>query len=123
MSNREPIVFVVGAILFIGAALFHLYGFVTSAGDTKLMAFHGAFVLIDPVTAYFLLRRPSWFLYAFAALTVQQIYSHGMDALNAWREAQSVDVISLFIIVFMPVLLALLIYDAVNRAKRSNRPA
>src|SRR6185503_11326142 len=103
--TRQPPIFVVAAVLFIGAALFHLYGLVTSTGDMGLAAFHAAFVVIDPLTAFLLLRRPDWFPYAFAVLTVQQIYSHGMDALNAWRNAASIDIVSLFIIVFMPVLL------------------
>jgi hypothetical protein len=116
--NRQTI-FAISAALFLVAAVFHLYGLLLSGGDPKLMAFHGAFVIIDPLTASFLLKRPGWFPYAFAVLTVQQIYSHGMDALTAWRAVSRVDFISLFIIVFMPALLALLIYDAVNRKTES----
>ena len=120
---KSPILFVIAAIPFAGAALFHLYGLVTSLGDMKLAAFHGAFVVVDPVTAFLLLRRPNWFPYAFAVLTVQQVYSHGMDALNAWRDTGSVDFVSLFIVIFMPALLALLIYDAVNRKSQTQLPA
>ena len=118
LGNRE-VLFRTSAVLFLGAALFHLYEQLLSGGDPKLMAFHGAFVVIDPLTAFFLLRRPNWFSYAFAVLTVQQIYSHGMDALTTWREDSRVDFVSLFIIVFMPALLALIIYDAVKRKSES----
>ena len=120
---KDHTLFVIAAILFAGAALFHLYGLVTSLSDMKLAAFHGAFVVIDPATAFFLVRRPGWFPYAFAVLTVQQIYSHGMDALNAWRNSGNIDIVSLFIVVFMPALLALLIYDAVNRKSQTQQPA
>jgi hypothetical protein len=119
MSNRQTF-FLVSAVLFIGAALFHLYGLLSSLSDMRLVGFHGAFVIIDPATALLLLRRPDWFPYAFAVLTLQQIYSHGMDALVAWHGEARVDVISLFIVVFMPALLALLIYDAVNRKRETS---
>jgi hypothetical protein len=42
-----------------------------------------------------------------------------MDALTTWREDSRVDFVSLFIIVFMPALLALIIYDAVKRKSES----
>jgi hypothetical protein len=119
MLGKQPPVFWISAILFLGAALFHLYGLLLSGGDPKLVAFHGAFVVIDPLTAFFLLKRPNWLAFAFAVLTVQQIYSHGMDALTAWREDSRVDFVSLIIIVFMPALLALIIYDAVKRKSES----
>ena len=119
MSERQRLFFV-SAVLFLGAALFHLYGLLSSLGDIRMTVFHGAFVVIDPITAFYLLRRPDWFPYAFAVLTVQQIYSHGMDALTAWRGEARVDVISLSIVVFMPALLALIIYDAVNRKRQTS---
>ena len=118
-ANREG-VFVGSAILFIGAGLYHLYGLIASLADPRLAAFHAAFVVIDPVTAYLLLRRPDWFPYAFAVLTVQQIYSHGMDALTVWRTASVIDYISVFIMVFMPVLFVLIVYDALLRKSRAS---
>jgi len=113
-ANRD-VIFVGSAILFIGAGLYHLYGLIASLADPSLTAFHAAFVVIDPVAAYLLLRRPDWFPYAFAVLTIQQIYSHGTEAMAAWRIMSAIDYVSLFIIVFMPSLLALLIYDAAVR--------
>ena len=118
-ANREMI-FAGSAALFIGAGLYHLYGLIASLADPQLAAFHAAFVVIDPVTAYLLLRRPEWFPYAFAVLTVQQIYSHGMEALTAWRASSAIDYVSFFIIVFMPCLLALLVCDAVIRKSRDS---
>jgi len=115
--NREG-VFAASAILFIGAGVYHLYGLIASLADPQLAAFHAAFVVIDPVTAFLLLRRPEWFPYAFALLTAQQIYSHGMEALSAWRAMSAIDYISLVIIIFMPSLLVLLVYDAVHRKSR-----
>ena len=119
LANRE-VIFVGSAVLFIGAGLFHLYGMIASLADPQLTAFHAAFVVIDPVMAFLLLRRPDWFPYAFAVLTIQQIYSHGMEALTVWREMLAIDYISLFIILFMPSLLVLLVYDAVMRKSRTS---
>jgi hypothetical protein len=118
-ANREA-VFVGSAILFVGAGLYHLYGLIATLADPALAGFHATFVLIDPVTAYLLLRRPDWFPYAFAVLTIQQIYSHGMEALTAWRAAAAVDYVSLFIIVFMPSLLILIVHDALLRKSRTS---
>ena len=53
-------------------------------------------------------------------LTVQQIYSHGMEALTAWRVTSAIDYVSLFIILFMPMLLVLIVYDAVMRKSRTS---
>jgi len=119
LNNREA-VFVGSAILFIGAGLYHLYGLIASLADPRLAAFHAAFVVIDPVTAYLLVRRPEWFTYAFAALTVQQIYSHGMEAVIAWRTTSAIDYVSLFIVVFMPALFVLIVYDALLRKSRTS---
>ena len=120
MFENRDMVFLGSAILFVGAGLYHLYGLIASLADPNLAAFHAAFVVIDPVTAYLLLRRPDWFPYAFAVLTVQQIYSHGMEALTAWRAASVIDYVSLFIIVFMPCLLVLVVYDALLKKSRAS---
>ena len=119
IDNRE-VVFLGSAVLFIGAGLYHLYGLIAAMADPNLAAFHAAFVVIDPVTAYLLLRRPDWFPYAFAVLTVEQIYSHGMEAIAAWRATLAIDYVSLFIVIFMPSLLGLIVYDAVLRKRQAS---
>ena len=53
-------------------------------------------------------------------LTVQQIYSHGMEALIAWRAGSVIDYVSLFIVVFMPALFVLVVYDALLRKSRTS---
>jgi hypothetical protein len=118
-ANRD-ILFAGSAALFVGAGAYHLYGLIASLADPRLAAFHAAFVVIDPITAYLLLRRPEWFPYAFAVLTVQQIYSHGMEALTLWRASSAIDYVSLFIVLMMPSLLVLLVCDAVTRKSRAS---
>ena len=118
-ANRE-ILFAASAALFIGAGAYHLYELIATMADPQLAAFHAAFVVIDPITAYLLLRRPDWFPYAFAVLTIQQIYSHGMEAVTAWQATSGIDYVSLFIILLMPSLLVLLVYDALFRKSRTS---
>jgi hypothetical protein len=120
MLAQRDIIFAASAVLFLGAGMYHLYGLIASLENPQLAAFHAAFVVIDPVTAFLLLRRPDWFRYAFAALTIQQIYSHGMEAVAAWRLVSAIDYVSLFIVVFMPSLLVLLMYDAVLKKTRTS---
>ena len=62
-------------------------------------------------------RRPRGFVWLFAALTAQQIYSHGSDALRERAAGQSVDPASLVVLVGMPLVLLALAWDA-----RSRRP-
>ena len=54
MFENRDMVFLGSAILFVGAGLYHLYGLIASLADPNLAAFHAAFVVIDPVTAYLL---------------------------------------------------------------------
>lgn len=120
MRAWRETVFAVSAVLFIVAGLYHLHGALRSMADPALATFHAAFVVIDPVTAFLLLRRPDWFRYAFAVFTLQQIYSHGLQAWTAWRAASEVDYVSLVVIVLMPSLLALLICDGAMRKTRAS---
>jgi hypothetical protein len=120
MFAHRYMVFAASAVLFTGAGAYHLYGLIASLADPQLAAFHAAFVVIDPVTAYLLLRRPDWFPYAFAVLAIQQIYSHGIEALTAWRASSAIDYVSVVIIVLMPSLLVLLVYDALIGKTRAS---
>src|ERR1700752_5518065 len=122
MFEHRDMVVAGRAILFVGGGLYPLYALIASLADPNLAAFHAAVFVIDPVTGYLLVRkqRPEWFTYAFAILTLQQIYSHGMEALMAWRTTGAIDYISLFIIVFMPSLLVLVVYDALLKKSRAS---
>ena len=46
---------------------------------------HAIFVAIDLALAGLFLRRPAWFVWAFAALAVQVCYGHGQHAWASWR--------------------------------------
>jgi hypothetical protein len=76
---------------------------------------HALFVLINLAAAAGVWRRPRGFVWLFAALTAQQLYSHGSDA---WREhaaGASIDPASLVVLVGMPLVLFALAWDARSR--------
>jgi hypothetical protein len=79
---------------------------------------HVLFVTIDSSLAWLFLRRPAWFVWAFAALTVQVIYSHGGAALAAWRHDGRVRWIDALALVAIPLALGLLVTDYRRRTGR-----
>jgi hypothetical protein len=46
---------------------------------------HAIFVAIDLAVAGLFVWRPPWFVWAFAALTLQVFYGHGRQALASWQ--------------------------------------
>lgn len=72
--------------------------------------FHAAFVVVDIVTSWLLLRRPPWLRYAFLLLAAEQVVAHGIQFLAAARDGR-LDFVSLFIIVFVQLTAALLFAD------------
>ena len=58
-----------------------------------------------------MLRRPRWFVFAFAVLCAQQLYSHGTFAWAMWRDHAQIDWASIVVLVTMPAALALLVID------------
>ena len=75
---------------------------------------HGIFVLINIICIYGLLKRPIWFIWFVAILTLQQWYSHGSYALELWQIENKIHWISLAVIIFLPLLLTLLIIERKN---------
>ena len=76
---------------------------------------HGLFVVINLCLAVLLLKRPTWFTPAFAVLTIQQLYSHGGNAIAQWMEFERLAGISIGVCIFMPLTLALLIHERTNK--------
>ena len=100
------LVFAIGAIVH-GVALLR----------AEHALFHAAFVVVDSATSWLLLLRPSWFRYAFLLLTAEQIVAHGMQFLAAAHDDRF-DLVSLFIVVFVPSTAALLFADGHTSAGR-----
>ena len=75
------------------------------------------FIVINLLVAYGLLKRPSYFLYVFVLLMIQQFYSHGSDLVNLWNIQHKIDWMSLLVIVILPVILIFLILDKLDKIK------
>jgi hypothetical protein len=77
---------------------------------------HLLFVAIDGTAGWLFLRRPAWFVWAYAVLTLQVIYSHGGSALESWQRDGRVGWIDAAALVAVPLGLVLLVVD--YRARR-----
>jgi hypothetical protein len=85
---------------FVASALLHLYSLF--AADASPPWRHALFVAINLGAAWGCWRQPRWFIWAFGALLLQQLYSHGADFAEAWPER--IDWRSLVVLVGMPVV-------------------
>jgi hypothetical protein len=104
------------SILFVVAAIYHAVAFLDPAfiaGSSHWR--HAVFCAIDLLCAWYLLRRPRWFVAAFAALTLQVLYSHGHHAWMMWHLQRRLDWLSFAVLAVVPWTLALLIADGIER--------
>jgi hypothetical protein len=109
-------IFRIIAVLFIGAAIYHAVAFLEPAfiaGGSPWR--HATFCGIDILCAWYILRRPLWFVVAFVVLTLQQIYSHGARAWIWWHTARRLDWLSFAVLVVVPCILTFLIADGIER--------
>ena len=103
-------VFVVLSVGFAAAAVFHAVAIFAPGIDVPSPAWrHALFVAINLAVAAGVLLRPRGFAFAFAALTAQQVYSHGVTLVLAWRREGRVDWPSVVVLVAMPLVLVLLV--------------
>jgi hypothetical protein len=80
---------------------------------------HVLFVAINLTLAALFLRRPAWFVWAFAVLTAQVIYSHGGAALASWQRDGRIRWIDAVALVAVPLALGLLVTDYRARTGRT----
>ena len=114
MSRKS--LFRIISILFVGAAVYHAAVFFHPAFRSGGAHWrHAVFFLIDLVCAWFLLKRPRWFVFAFGALTLETLYGHGMHAWMMWNTHGQIDWLSVCVLIVVPLTLALLIEDAMGR--------
>ena len=107
------VVFLVITAAFALAAAFHLVAIVTpDIAEPSPPWRHLLFAATNGAVAVGMLRRPRLFVVAFALLTVQQVVSHGLYAAKLWSTEGRVDWASAVVLVSMPTVLALLLFDA-----------
>lgn len=118
--DRLPLVL---AALFGAGGLFHLLCLVApSLGNAASPGRHAVFVLVNGLfaTAFFLGFR--WTIVPVLALAAQQIYGHGTDLVRAHAEGR-VDVQSLVVLLFLPVVVACAVRLARRPASGPASPA
>jgi hypothetical protein len=76
------------------------------AGAEPTLGRHAVFVLVNAAAAALLARRPRWVVLPIAILAVQQLASHGADLVRSLSTPGPLDVASLGVVVFFPLLLA-----------------
>jgi hypothetical protein len=114
--SREAL-FRILAILFAVAAIYHaavFFQLALSGGGASWR--HAAFIGIDLVCAWYLVRRPRWFVWAFGLLTLETLYGHGRHAWMWWHAERRLDWLSFAVLVAVPVTLVLLIRDRRSRS-------
>ena len=109
-AKTRSVLFVLFAMVFILAAIYHLVLTVYKVDDTPVWR-HLLFVVIDLFCAYGSLKRSKYFLYFIAPLLIQQYYSHGTYLINMWNEKRQIHWISVFDLLLFPIGLICLIED------------
>lgn len=111
-------VFVVIAVALAIAGSFHVAALVEpSIAEPSPPWRHALFAAINFAFAVGMVKRPRGFAFAFAALALQQLYSHGTYGIDVWRREARVDWASVVVIVAMPIVVVLLARDVRARAK------
>lgn len=115
MLDRKFVLRRILAAVFGCAALFHAAAIVfPSLATGSTPARHAAFIVINGgLAAGFGLhasrRVAIAFASLFALLTVQQLWSHGGDAIHAWYTDHRIDIMSIGVVVLMPLAFILLL--------------
>ena len=106
------------AILFTGAAVYHFIGVFISINDLPLWR-QIAFIPIDLIIAYGLLKRPPYFIYVFVIFLAQQYYTHGFKLMEEWNNYKKIDYLSLLVLCALPFILFFLLKEnASSKTKR-----
>lgn len=113
---KIKIIFIVFAVFFILSAVYHLVAVFARVNDSPVWR-NLLFTGINLFVAWCLLKRPPWFIYLFAVLLIQQIYSHGSDFLTLWNAQHKIDWMSLGVVLIMPVIFVFLLLDKLGKIK------
>jgi hypothetical protein len=107
-------IFILYAVVIFFVMLYHFKGIFYPSANTPAWR-HALFVLINLICLYGLLKRPGWFIWFIAILTIQQWYSHGSYAIHLWRTQHIIHWISVADILLLPILIILLGTDKKNK--------
>ena len=102
------------------AGLYHFAGLFYQVNDASVSQ-HATFVVVDFFCVYGFWKRSGYFIYFFAAFTMQQYYSHGQYLIHLWMSEDKIHWISIVVLALMPTGLFCLIAEwyLISREKNS----
>jgi hypothetical protein len=116
MNNKaRHILFILFAVLAFAALLYHIIAVVQPFDATPAWR-HTLFMAISTICIYGLLKRPSWFIWFFGLLLVQQLYSHGTHFFKL-LEDNKINSVDIAVLLLTPILFLLLLTDKSNKQK------
>lgn len=98
----------VSAAVLALAAGYHVVQAVAGQGDVVR---HWLFVPINAAVAALLVWRPRWSFWPVLALTVQQMWSHGLELSRSFLGTEPLDWVSLAVCLFFPTLATVLFIE------------
>jgi len=112
--KHQPKIFIAFAVLAFAAMLYHTIGAVQPFDATPVWR-HVLFIGICTICIYGLLKRPQWFVWFFAILTIQQLYSHGRHFIQLLQEGK-LNLIDAAVLLLTPLLFILLWRDRKSKS-------
>ena len=106
------------AALCFGVLIYHIIGVIHPFDKTPAWR-HAIFVGVCSISVDGVLKRPEWFTWFIAILTIQQWYSHGSYAIELWQKQHTIHWVSVGVIIFLPVIFILLLLN--GRSKNEDR--
>lgn len=108
----RPYIFKFFAIVFIAFSGHHLYEyFIPDLRPNYPPLRHIAFVFINLILAYVMIKRHTLITPFLFILAAQQTFAHGLNLHRDWTESNAVMYTDLAIIILMPALLITYVYD------------
>jgi hypothetical protein len=105
---------IVSAVVLAAAAVFHI---VQAVGGHGSVARHWLFVPINAGLAALLVWKPRWAFWPALALTIQQMWSHGLDLSRSFLGTEPLDWVSLAVCLFFPTLVTVLFIERQEHAE------
>src|SRR5437870_1097134 len=128
IARFQRVAFRLAAVGAVAAAAIHILGLTVPAfAAVNYPGYpawrHGVFIAINLSAAWLFVRRPWWFVWAYAVLTAQVLYSHGGSAWTSWQRDGRVAWIDAAALIAIPLALVLLAVDyRAMRASAANEP-
>ena len=108
--QARKMIFLLLEISLAMAAVYHGVGLFYKIDGSPLIR-HAIFVGLDLFCVYGFLKGRKYFVFFFAAFTVQQYYTHGQHLIEMWINQGEIHWISVFVLVLLPLGLICLIAE------------